>query len=304
MALYVFDGTGQKDGDETAADLKDTNPSRFLFAYRGPSSKVKNFYAAGVGTSGWLRKLIGLFGGGGGRDIIKDALTRLESNIAADPSAPIDVVGFSRGAALALHFVNQIASGKVKHADGSIPNVRFLGLWDTVPSFGVPLLRWNIGWQLDLPANVGRCCHALALDEQRIHFRLRRPSVVGDETNTKLRLTEVWFRGVHSDIGGNGTSEKPARGLTSIALDWMFAQAKRANLTFDEALVRENALLMNADAEMLDNFDPIETGYRGLRNGDVLHQTVRFRKGHHNPKGEFGLVDTEGVACGMFKCEP
>lgn len=304
MALYVFDGTGQKDDDAAAAGIKDTNPSRFLFAYRGSSTKVENFYAPGVGTEGFFRKLAGMFGGGGGRTRVNDALERLQKNITADPSAPIDVVGFSRGAALALHFVNQIAKGKAKHADGSIPRVRFLGIFDAVPSFGIPLLPWNIGWDLHLPANVDRCCHALALDEQRMHFRLWRPRIVDDETNSKKRLTEVWFRGVHSDIGGNGDGEDPKRGLTSIVLDWMICHAKAAGCTFDQALVKENALLANIETRILDNFDPIETGYRDLRDGDLLHESVRFRKGHHNPKGEFGLVNNAGEDCGFFKSEP
>lgn len=304
MALYVFDGTGQKDDDVAVLGVRDTNPSRFLFAYRGTSSKVENFYAAGVGTEGFFRKLAGMFGGGGGRGIITRALERLDRNIKADPTAPIDVVGFSRGGALALHFVNQIAKGKVRHADGSVPTVRFLGIFDAVPSFGVPLLPWNLGWQLDLPENVSRCCHALALDEQRIHFRLKRPKIIGDETNSKKRLAEVWFRGVHSDIGGNGDGEDPKRGLTSIVLNWMFCHAQSAGAKFEEVLVKENELLMNVDTRILDNFDPIETGYRNLREGDVLHETVRFRARHHNPKGKYGLVNNAGEDCGLFKCEP
>jgi len=301
MALYVFDGTGQKDDDPSSPDARDTNPSRFKFAYRSASPNEKDFYAPGVGTSGFFRRLAGVFGGGGGRSRIKDALEALRSNLAADPDAAIDVVGFSRGAALALHFVNQIAKGKVRRADGSVPAVRFLGLWDTVPSFGIPLLPWNIGWSLHLPANVARCAHALALDEQRAHFRLWRPKVAGDEGNTQGRLVEVWFRGVHSDIGGNGAKEDPPRGLTSIALDWMFAQARQAGIVFDDTLIEDNASFMNPDATMLDNFDPIETGYRDLRPGDVIHDSVRFRAKHHNPPVGTQMVSTAGTVVGTFR---
>ena len=34
MALYAFDGTGQRDDNPDAEDVKDTNVARFLFLYR------------------------------------------------------------------------------------------------------------------------------------------------------------------------------------------------------------------------------------------------------------------------------
>ena len=110
---------------------------------------------------------------------MRRALNKLKDNIESDDTA-IDVVGFSRGAALALDFVNEIAKGKVKLPDGSIPTVRFLGLFDCVPVIRDPDLPLNIGWDLDLPANVSRCFHALALDERRGNFHLHRPKVLGE----------------------------------------------------------------------------------------------------------------------------
>ena len=179
----------------------------------------------------------------------------------------IDVIGFSRGAALALDFVNEVAKGKAKLPDGTIPTVRFLGLFDCVPSFGVAISPLNIGWDLDLPANVRRCFHALALDERRGNFHLHRPKVLGEVEAG--RLTEVWFRGVHSDIGGNGAKEDPPRGLASIALNWMFVNAQACGLHFDPTLVEQNKAAARAEAKMLDNFDPIETAFRKLREGDL-----------------------------------
>ncbi len=300
MALYVFDGTGQKDEDTRSGGAKDTNPSRFLFAYRSAAQHGESYYAAGVGTSGFFRRLTGLFGGGGGRGRVKDGLEVLKANLKADPKSVVDVVGFSRGAALALHFVNAIAKGKARRRDGSIPTVRFLGLWDTVPSFGIPILPWNIGWNLGLPPNVQRCCHALSLDEQRGHFRLHRPEVLGDTSGDDSRLVEVWFRGVHSDIGGSGADEVPPRGLSSIALHWMFTQAQAVGLQFDGSLVKDNTDCIEPSATILDNLDPIETGYRDLRPSDVIHETVRFRPDHHNPRVGTMMVNDAGEQVGQF----
>jgi uncharacterized protein (DUF2235 family) len=310
MALYAFDGTGQRDDDPELENLKDTNVARFFLAYRPsdaglPMDDRRNHYQRGVGSAGLLRKALGTITGFGGRTFVRRALDKLKDNI-RDGHTTIDVVGFSRGAALALDFVNEIAKGKAKLPDGSVPAVRFLGLFDCVPSFGVAIIPLNIGWDLDLPANVRRCCHALALDERRGNFHLHRPSVLGGMESK--RLTEVWFRGVHSDVGGNGSDEDPPRGLASIALNWMFVNAQACGVEFDPTLLAQNKAAARAEARMLDNFDPIETSFRKIREGDFVHETVTMREKCNNPAatcfrvsdagerlGSFGVPETSGV---------
>jgi hypothetical protein len=224
-------------------------------------------------------------------------MDKLKNNVRHGDTT-VDVVGFSRGAALALDFVNEVAKGDVKLPDGKIPTVRFLGLFDCVPSFGVAIIPLNIGWDLDLPSNVARCFHALALDERRKNFHLHRPKVLG--TAQPGGLTEVWFRGVHSDVGGNGAKEDPPRGLASIALNWMFVNAKACGLRFDEAQVAQNKAAAQADARMLDNLDPIETSFRKLRDGDLVHQTVTFRLDCNNPTATCVVVADNGDRMGGF----
>jgi uncharacterized protein (DUF2235 family) len=72
---------------------------------------------------------------------IAHALKRVERKF-REGDTGIDVVGFSRGAAIALHFVNELAEvgafpGRKKN-ELVEPCVRFLGLWDTVAAFGIP----------------------------------------------------------------------------------------------------------------------------------------------------------------------
>jgi uncharacterized protein (DUF2235 family) len=65
--------------------------------------------------------------------------------------------------------------------DCPLPQIRFVGLWDTVAAYGLPfeeLTRFVNSWifplnlsSRDLPACVSRACHALALDEERTTFR-------------------------------------------------------------------------------------------------------------------------------------
>ena len=66
----------------------------------------------------------------------------------------------------------------------------------------------------------------MAIDEDRAFFPLTRLSKAG-KAFTKLR--EVWFRGVHSDVGGGNAN----LGLNWIALNWMFENALRHGLPID-----------------------------------------------------------------------
>ena len=303
MALYAFDGTGQRDDNPELEDTKDTNVARFFFAYRPsdahlPIDDRRNHYQRGVGSAGLLRRALGTITGFGGRTFVRRAIGKLKDNI-KDGDTTVDVVGFSRGAALALDFVNEIAKGEAKLRDGQIPTVRFLGLFDCVPSFGVAIIPVNLGWDLDLPANVRRCCHALALDERRGNFHLHRPAILG-QVESGL-LTEVWFRGVHSDVGGSGADEDPPRGLASIALDWMIVNAQACGLEFEPTLVAQNKAAARAEARMLDNFDPFETSFRKMRDGDFIHETVTLRDQCNNPAATCVRVSNTGERLGSFE---
>ena len=295
MALYAFDGTGQKDDHPELEDDADTNIARFFIAYRPSDAHLAvedrhNHYERAIGSEALFRKGLAGITGFGGRTLVQRALQKLGDNLERH-DAVIDVVGFSRGAALALTFVNAIASGRVTLADGTIPIVRFVGLFDCVPSFGVPVIPLHIGSDLDLPPNVERCFHAMALDERRGNFHLHRPTVLGGMPGD--RLTEVWFRGVHSDIGGPGQKTVPPRGLASIPLNWMFIEAQACGLSFDSDLVASNEAQIRPDARMLDNFDPIETAFRRARDTDLIHHTVKSRDGLNTPTSGLYVPDRE-----------
>ncbi len=99
----------------------------------------------------------------------------------------------------------------------------FVGIWDCVSSVG-----W-IGNPLRVPysANnpdieIGR--HAISIDEHRAFFRSNlwtagRPAVSSGPRDLK----QVWFAGVHCDVGGGYAEEES--GLSKIALKWMLDEA-------------------------------------------------------------------------------
>lgn len=258
MALYAFDGTGNED---EANDGKDTNVVKFRDAYTD-----RFLYLEGVGTRrGLLGKIVGTLTGLGGRDRVKEALKKLDRNF-ADGDRTIDIIGFSRGAALALHFANKVAEDK----GGA--EIRFLGLWDIVASFGIPGNNINLGWTLTLPANVKKCYHAMALDERRRGFPLTRIKTSAGSLSSTGRLQEVWFRGVHSDVGGS-----KSLGLSSIALYWMLRRAQENDLPIAETKMKEYEALRDEKAPISKNFDPKLNSRRKIEQGDAVHESVQPR---------------------------
>ena len=273
MALFAFDGTwNQERSDDT--QYKNTNVSRFHAAYRRHSG-TDDFYRAGVGTRfGVVGKVLGGAFGLGELPRLNEAYDHLCATW-ANGDRVIDIVGFSRGAATTLDFCHIIqergirAPGTDRVVDAN-PQIRFLGVWDVVAAFGIAnlgLSDLNIGHHLSLPkANLKYAFHALALDE-------RRPSFLP----TRLRgACEVWFRGVHSDVGGGNTN----RGLNDIALTWMLSKAKAVGLP----IASDDIQSLKPDPRATPRFDrklPLEV--RLISAVDWRHYTVSHADGCTSP---------------------
>jgi hypothetical protein len=296
MALYAFDGTSREDDIEND---KDTNVVRFARAYRGC-----RIYRSGVGTRyGGFGKVLGGWMGLGLHQRVSEALDALKKNFAAG-DRDIDVIGFSRGAAAARHFVNQVwddIGGKKPAA----PPVRFLGLFDTVASTGIIPGPLDINLDLDLPPNVLKCCHAMALDEGRGSFHLQRVKPRKGTTVPKGTIEEVWFRGCHSDIGGGFAHDK----LANITLCWMLRRAAEAGVRFDEREV--HLALEGRDRSAVIMRAPLDKGVkkRQVKAGDLVHCSVRTRAKVDklwvvNPPFGTALVDDATVVIGKFPAEP
>ena len=289
MALYAFDGTGNEDRD---GDDRDSNVLDFFRGYVDPnrnddlSKPVGSLYLKGIGTR--AKTLVGegaseAFGVGGHRRV-RQMIDRLENNFENGDTA-VDVIGFSRGAALAVSFGNEVAK--------KLPQIkiRFMGLWDIVGEFGLPGRFVNAGHDLHMPPNVARCYHAMALDERRLLFPLTRLHHGIDPTG---RIREVWFRGVHSDVGGGNAN----RGLNWIALNWLYQNAIREGLPIDAAAVAIN--LVDKDLAQQISDHKAEAGPpRAIFDTDLLHTSVNLTPGvpgrpHNNPRISCARCDDAG----------
>ncbi len=281
MALYAFDGTWN-DSSAPAAQRdtrKDTNVHRFRVLYQGTTE-----YKDGVGTRyGMIGKLIGGLTGAGAERRIDEQFEALGRNFASGDTT-IDVVGYSRGAAISRMFVHRIARDfqDLRRKNGrpldSPPPVRFLGLFDTVASFGVPWNDDEDDFERDIPEFVAHAFHAMALDETRETFGIER--CLGNRD----KITEVWFRGGHGDIGGNATyvdraGEWSNRERSDIALNWMLAKAKACGLPVSDRIENGQADGDAADPPVTALDEAISIGSAGtlsrrIHLGDLMHHTV------------------------------
>jgi uncharacterized protein (DUF2235 family) len=127
--------------------------------------------------------------------------------------------------------------------------IRFLGLWDTVEAYGMPVdeLKRGIDWvlwpmlfgDLILSPRVERACHALSLDDERTTFhpllwdQVAEARMVAEGKVQRGRITQVWFAGVHSNVGGGYPEDQ----LSLISLDWMMGEAIANGLVLDSKAV-------------------------------------------------------------------
>ncbi len=113
--------------------------------------------------------------------------------------------------------------------------IHFLGIWDTVKSYGglrpqsLPHLRHN--------PIVRTVRHALALHERRSWFLPTSWGGIDSEADVRMpvrpdvqyvlqSVDEVWFIGCHSDVGGGDDEAETAK----ISFRWMLGEATRPGL--------------------------------------------------------------------------
>ncbi len=117
--------------------------------------------------------------------------------------------------------------------------VHCLGVWDTVGALGIPVEGLNLlharqyaFHDVTLSSWVDNAFQALAIDERRGPFE---PCVWEQQPGTGQRLEQVWFAGVHCDVGGG----YPEAGLASVACEWMLTRAEECGLEFAAEHVRQ-----------------------------------------------------------------
>ena len=171
------------------------------------------------------------------------------------------------------------------------PDIEFLGVWDTVAAYGGPIAEMTRGidnwiWPLSptdhyLHPKIRTARHALALDDERDSFHPllwdefketleadRMAQLEGKETDPArkaeyaalakrfgTRLQQVWFAGMHADVGGG----YPDESLSYVSLRWMMEQARAAKLRLLDSH-------FDRIKETANSFGPIHDSRSGLKS--------------------------------------
>lgn len=254
-----FDGTGNNRNQEMEKPVEKralSNIAKLFEAHKDDPQTIKAVYVPGVGTPypdiGDSGTTAGMAIGEGADKRIKKALELLDEEIAKVPAQQkirlinITVFGFSRGAAEARAFVRDLAA-KCQEKDGgwqykNLPlRVAFAGLFDTVCSAYGNMLSaatsWNGGhnnWAEDmkLPPMVEQTVHMIAAHEARRRFPLDSTRIDADYPDNTV---EIWYPGVHSDVGGGYAPHEQGREntISRFALNHMYDVAFSAGVLFE-----------------------------------------------------------------------
>lgn len=242
-----FDGTGNnKDKDKPLEKMSNIAKLSDLYV-QGEIKNLSNkscdhygymIYKDGVGTAGGMDTATGGGAGSGGALRINEVITELVKLLKDGGAYPavlveggagyreriIDVFGFSRGAAMARDFINTFNTRNNKKFKLKKIRFNFVGLYDTVGSFGVA--GNDINYKPKDPTKDSESLfseHAKdnTFEEYNFHLTMKSADkivhmIASDEVRKNFPLssiegsghTEWTYGGVHSDIGGGYLPEE------------------------------------------------------------------------------------------------
>ena len=239
--VFCFDGTGNEPSDagEFKEDQSVSNVLKLHILMGGnftdppAGTRQRNFYYNGIGTRDGESRipLLGrLYAAGRSRlnmllaptsgdakRILEEAQADFEAHYQSGDK--LALFGYSRGAALARKFAAMLLD---EHTEAT---VAFLGAFDTVAAMdGIHRRGEKVSSDVvfengTLNPRIEQAVHLVAIDEDRVTFT---PTLMNKDAETPGRILEVWFPGVHGDVGGGYWLD----GLSDCALAFMIARCR------------------------------------------------------------------------------
>lgn len=308
--VFLFDGTGNRVGAVERTNIVD------MFQGLEQSNDQIVYYDTGVGTASgarhpWIDKVAKTLKKALGKGVQKNvaqAYQFLMDNYADGDR--VYLLGFSRGAYTARVFAGLVKKiGLLKPGNFQLVepalglyfreapdddvaafkriatrkcDIRFVGVFDTVASMGF-LYSMKFFKDSTLHPEIPRGVHAVAIDERRKKFLPNLWSIPEDQLGT--RVEQVWFAGVHSDVGGWYED----RGLSAIALQWMLKHARKAGLTVPASFLAEIGARADAEGKQHESYTglwkyPGGEQRRTLPKGARVHESVKQRRASMAPR--------------------
>lgn len=321
--IICCDGTGNQFGEENSNVVK-----LFSVLQAIPGEQVL-YYNPGVGTmsdpglrTGIGKKisiLMGLTFGNGFARNIANAYSYLMENY--EEGDKIFLFGFSRGAYTVKVLAGFIRMNGLlyKGCQNLIPyswelyrrknfelctkfrknyarvveTIHFMGVWDAVSSIGWITARKTFPYTFKNPS-LAVIRHAVSIDERRAYYDT---NLFNEGEEVKSDIKQVWFAGVHSDVGGS--YPEPESGLAKISLEWMIREAEQVGLKIKEDRFKR-VVLGEGKSDYVPP-DPLGPIHQSLKSGwwilEILPKNhvldrwkFRFNLGRRRPIPENPLV--------------
>jgi uncharacterized protein (DUF2235 family) len=327
--VFCADGTWDSSGNNT-------NVCRLFNAIPTTADQFP-FYDDGVGSDGILiQKLAGGAFGLGLFQKIKDGYTKIAHLY--EEGDKIFIFGFSRGAYTARSLAGMIAASGLptKNFDQQLVESAFsayrnkdqrqqilaglnekygmfdakitmVGVWDTVGSLGIPALFGGVSpveygfLDTGLHPDVLNAYQALAIDERRFAFppTLWNPNPANAATQV---VEQVWFTGVHCDVGGS----YPETGLADITLSWMMNKAVALGLQVTTTAADLYGGLPDAKNALDQKHESWNIVWGFPRKRDIattasISNSVSVRCAHDSSYRPGNLSITDGVLAGSYQ---
>ena len=248
---------------------KNTNVCRLYNALASSADQVR-FYDSGVGADGLpIEMFVGGAFGLGLFQKVKEGYTQI-AHVYEDGD-DLFLFGFSRGAYTARSIAGMIAACGLptRNFDDALVETAFeayrdkderagllaglnpkygmveaimkmVGVWETVGALGIPAVFGGVDPVLygfldtSLNPRVSNAFHALSIDERRSEFP---PTLWTSQPGAGQTVEQVWFRGVHSDVGGGEPMDsKETSTLADIPFAWMLDKACALGLEIDASI--------------------------------------------------------------------
>jgi uncharacterized protein (DUF2235 family) len=158
--------------------------------------------------------------------------------------------------------------------------IKFIGVWDTVGALGIPihilgfLNEKHVFHDTKIGPNVACARHALSIDERRDDFE---PTIW--QRRSGMDLKQVWFAGVHADIGGGYPPDGRGRQLSDIPLAWIVREAGVEGLAFEDHVTPSRRLSVVAEQheEYSGFFKILGKHVRRIPRSTFIHSSVKER---------------------------
>jgi hypothetical protein len=187
--------------------------------------------------------------------------------------------------------------------------LNMVGVWDTVGSLGIPAVFGGVSQLLygfldtNLHPDVLNAYQALAIDERRAEF----PPTLWTSPAPGQTLEQVWFSGVHCDVGGSYPDDSDGSALSDLTLAWMMGKAAALGLDFAPEVLAKYSLPMDSKFALDTKHESWNVGWlfpkhRTIAANSTISDSVFARCAHDSSYRPANLTLSDGqLASGYGK---